>query len=178
MSRQLVAEKKEKSLAEQIVVIVLFSLLMAGFISFFLKQEKQITQAGFTTLANTFSAKIVSVHSQWFMDKKPPAVIVNTFPADELSAKKSASNKQVVPVNANGWIDTKAQELACNDIWQHVMQLPLVFIKSPISAVEVKKKLNHQGRICRYGIPSGEYFEYHTRSGRVIMGNEELKSDD
>ena len=164
MSQQMVTEKREKSLAEQIMVVLLFALMMAGFIAYFFKQEAQISQTGFKALANSFATKLIAVRSQWFMDKKPEAFFIQTnTPAQETEAQKL-----LVTVNGNGWIDVSEDTLACEKIWQLTMNLPLVFIQSPIAAVEVRKAVSGPGRICRYSIRSGEYFEYHSASGKII----------
>ena len=165
MSQQMVTEKREKTLAEQIMVVVLFALMMAGFIAYFFKQEAQITQTGFKALANSFSTKLIAVRSQWFMDKKPSTFVIQTNTASQ----EGDGEKLLVSVNGNGWIDVTEDTLACEKIWQLTMNLPLEFIQSPIAAVEVKKTASGPGRICRYSIHSGEYFEYHSASGKVIQ---------
>jgi len=165
MSQQMVTEKREKTLAEQIMVVLLFALMMSGFIAYFFKQEAQITQIGFKALANSFATKLIAVRSQWFMDKKPNRFFIQTSTASQ----EGQVEKLLVSVNDNGWIDVSEDTLACEKIWRLTMNLPLVFIQSPIAAVEVKKTVSGQGRICRYSILSGEYFEYHSGSGKVIQ---------
>ncbi|MEW6981163.1 hypothetical protein AAD001_00770 [Colwelliaceae bacterium 6471] len=170
MTQQMITEKREKTLAEQIMVIVMFALMMAGFISYFLKQETQITSAGFRALANSFATKVIAVRSQWFMDKKPNFIILTT--KDTIDGTRENSSNQKITVNKKGWIDVSEDNLACEKIWQLTMNLPLNFIKSPIATVEVKNNAEQQtgqGRICRYSVSSTDYFEYHTGSGKVIF---------
>ena len=158
MSRKQIAEKSEKSMAELLIVITIFSVLIAIFIAYFLKQESQISTAGFGALTNKFGTKVVAVHGQWLMDKQPREVKVVSLYQDETVN---------IPVNKKGWIDVKSEVLACEAIWQHVMDIPMLFLKSPVSAVEIHKESMKVGRLCRYSLVSGQYFEYRTDNGQV-----------
>lgn len=152
-------EKRERSMAELIVVIVLFSLLMATFISHFMTQKEHISQAGFNRLADNFFSKVNVVRSQWFMENKPSSVML---------AAMGSNDKERIPVNQWGWLDVENEPLACQNIWQLALDIPMEFMKSPVSAIEIKSPLKQQGKVCRYGIDSGIYFEYHSYTGKVI----------
>ncbi|MFT5755753.1 MAG: hypothetical protein ACI9LM_000465 [Alteromonadaceae bacterium] len=157
MARQLVADNNERSLGGLLMIIVLVALLMATFIHYFFKQEQALSTAGFTALANNFAAKANLVHAQWFMDNQPTMVIVSSM---------SGGQQQVV-VNHKGWIDSASDEFICQNIWQTMLEAPLVFMKSPVSVVEVTRNRKQKGNICQYGLPSGAYFEYNSANGRV-----------
>lgn len=158
MARQLIADKRERSLGELTVIVLLVASLMATFIHSFFKQEQQLSHAGFTALANTFSAKVTLVHAQWLMDNKPIVVMVSSM---------SGEHQQVV-VNHKGWIDDLISDgYVCQQIWQTIVEAPLLFMKYPVSVVEVKRAINQQEHICQYGLPSGAYFEYNTANGKV-----------
>jgi len=152
-------EKRERSMAELIVVIVLFSLLMATFISHFMTQKEHISQAGFDRLADNFFSKVNVVRSQWFMENKPNSVML---------AEMGSTEKEQITVNQWGWLDVHNNFLACQKMWQLALDVPMEFMKSPVSAVEIKSILEQQGRVCRYSIDSGIYFEYHSFTGKVI----------
>ena len=152
-------EKRERSMAELIVVIVLFSLLMATFISHFMTQKEHISQAGFDRLADNFFSKVNVVRSQWFMDNKPKSIML---------AEMGSNQKEQISVNSWGWLDVENEHLACQKIWQLALNVPMEFMKSPVSAVEIKSALEKQGRVCRYSIDSGIYFEYHSATGKVV----------
>ncbi|MCJ8319936.1 MAG: syndecan [Colwellia sp.] len=158
MSVKASIEKREKSLAELVVVIVLFALLMAIFISYFMKQKDQITYTGFNRLANNFVSKVNAVHGQWYMDNKPSIVKLSLI---------GSLDKEFIPVNKKGWLDVKDDQLACQKIWQLALDTPMEFLKSPVSAVEIKKTRQKVSRICRYSISSTTYFEYNTLTGQI-----------
>lgn len=44
------SEKKDKSLAEFVVIVALVGVMMAVFINFYIKNEAQFTQAGFEVI--------------------------------------------------------------------------------------------------------------------------------
>ena len=157
MARQLIADKRERSLGELTIIVLLVASLMATFIHYFFKQEQQLSHAGFTALANTFSAKATLINAQWYMDNQPTIVMVNT----------GGSQSQQVPVNNKGWIDSVSGQLVCQSIWQIMLEAPLIFMRAPVSVVEVKREINQQGHICQYGLPSGAYFEYNSANGKV-----------
>ena len=167
MSLQAVSDKKEKSLAEQIIVVLLFSIMMAWFISIFFKQEQQISEAGFKTLVNTFSAKLVSIRSQWLMDQKPDVVRVKSLGIQNVNQEQEVI---LTPVNDRGWVDISHEPLACEKIWNLVMNMPLHFMKSPISAIEIKKSASIDQKLCRYSTANGNYFEYYPAAGKVLKG--------
>jgi len=165
------SEKKEKSLAEFVLIILLIGMLAAIFINYYIKQEAQYANAGFSNLAQSFNVKVATVHAQWFMDKQPSVVQVVSLNKKE---------KQQVSVNQFGWVDSPQEELACEKIWQLVMAQPLSVMKFTIAAIEVRNtksrniehvadKVNVKGAIlmCRYVLPDGRYFSYNRLNGRV-----------
>ncbi|MDX2369718.1 MAG: hypothetical protein QNK36_15185, partial [Colwellia sp.] len=154
------SEKKEKSLAEFLVIITLVGVMMAVFINYFVKGEAKFSRAGFTTLAQTFNTKVSAVHAQWLMDKQPNIVLVASF---------NNKNKQAITVNHAGWVDVKQKELACEAIWQLIMETPMSLLQLSISAIEVHDKTNEQHEQakvqCRYVLLDGSYFHYNRANG-------------
>ena len=156
-----VAEKKEKSLTEILIVVVLIAILMASFIFYFFKHQGQLTQAGFASLAQVFSARVTGIHGQWFMDQKPHFVNVKS---SQIQADGSMNVK--IPVNSAGWVDAGNKALSCQNIWQFVMETPLIYMKQPVGAVLVDQGSSVLA-YCQYSLPSGEYFTYQRHSGKV-----------
>lgn len=159
------SEKKDKSLAEFVVIVALVGVMMAVFINFYIKNEAQFTQAGFEVIAQTFNTKVNAVHAQWMMDKQPSVVYL---------ASLNNKQKQAVSVNKAGWIDVQQTPLACEAIWQLIMEIPIRAITLPVSAIEVHTLLdNNQGktgdvkRECRYVLLGGSYFQYNRAKGKV-----------
>ena len=159
MSRADISEKKEKSLAEQLIIVVIISVLMATFWRQFNVNEQAISDTGFKALANSFTTKVQTVHAQWFMDKQPNIV----------SLKDAQGNVEKISVNQHGWVDTLDDEQRCLKIWQQVMNLPLVFIKQPISVVTIKRAQSAQYPVCRYGLNELSYFEYNIKTGKITL---------
>ena len=156
-----VANKSEKSLTEILVVVALVGSLMASFIFYFFKQQGQISQAGFSSIAQVFSARVNGIRGQWFMDLKPRFVRLASH-----QIQPDGSLMLQVPVNKLGWVDTKDEALACQMIWHYVMEAPLLYMKDPISAVLVEQQ-KQVLPYCQYSLPSGEYFTYQRHNGKV-----------
>lgn len=160
------SEKKEKSLAEFITIIALVGVMMAMFINYFIKSEPKFTHAGFSTLAQQFNSKVNAVHAQWLMDKQPNIVLLSSF---------NTKDKQAVSVNKSGWVDVKKEKLACEAIWQLIMEAPMNLMQFSISAIEVHNMqntdLDNQGTDkvseCRYILMDGSYFQYNRAKGKV-----------
>jgi hypothetical protein len=156
------SEKKEKSLAEFLVIIALVGVMMAVFINYFIKSEDQFSHAGFSTLAQSFNTKVSAVHAQWLMDKQPNTVLL---------ASLNKNEKQAMPVNSSGWVDVKQNQLACESIWQLIMETPMSLMKFSISAIEVHDNTKEQGvqvkALCRYSLLDGSYFHYNRTNGKV-----------
>ena len=160
------SEKKEKSLAEFVVIVVLVGILMAVFINFFIKNESQYTQAGFVALSQTFNTKVYAVHAQWMMDKQPSIVYLASLNKDQ---------KQAVSVNKGGWIDVQQAELPCEAIWQLVIEMPINSMKYPVTAIELRTSNNKvdagkkspEKSECRYVLLDGSYFQYNRAKGKV-----------
>ncbi len=168
------SEKKEKSLAEFVVIVALVGMMMAIFINFFIKNESQFTQAGFATLAQNFNTKVYAVHAQWMMDKQPNIVYLASLNKDQ---------KQAVSVNKAGWIDVQQAQVPCEAIWQLIMETPINSMKFPVSAIEVrtsvgKQQSKHNSKLqreqsgpvnseCPYVIIDGSYFQYNSAKGKV-----------
>ena len=64
MTSQQVSAKKGKSVAENLIILVMIGLFMATFIYYFFKQEQLLSQTGFDAVANTFSARLNGIHAQ------------------------------------------------------------------------------------------------------------------
>lgn len=156
------SEKKEKSLAEFLIIITFVGVLMAIFINYFLKNEEQFTHAGFATLAQTFNTKVSTVHAQWLMDKQP-----NIVQLVSLNKKE----KQAISVNNAGWVDVNQKQLACEAIWQLIIETPMNVMQLSISAIEVHDNINerdNQAKVqCRYVMLDGSYFQYNRANGKV-----------
>jgi len=157
------SEKREKSLAEFIVIIALVGILMSIFIHYFIKQETHFSDAGFKRIAQSFTTKVSAIHAQWLMDKQPSVIRLVT----------SNNEKQLVSVNGKGWVDVDKSLLVCDEIWQLVMETPLDLMKQTISAIEVRnytlKPNEGVKKLCRYVLPNGRYFDYNRLNGRVSM---------
>lgn len=150
------SDKKEKPLAEIVIIVIVLAILMMNFIHYFFKEENQLTKVAFNQLAQNFSTKVTAVHAQWFMDKQPNSVIL-VLPKE----------KQHINVNSNGWIDTLTNKNACVDIWKKIVMGPMYFMNSPVSAVEIRTANITIGHVCQFELPSGEYFEYNAENGKV-----------
>jgi len=170
--------KRERSLGELVIVVLVFSIMMAIFIFYFFKNEDHITEVGFTHLANNFYGQVVLFHSQWFMDGRPKHII--TVEIDQITGKKE---KRLIALNQWGWVDSDKNTLACKKIWHAVMDMPLRYAKKVVSAVEIKRHTKkivpnikttriNQGRICRFTLQSGQFLEYHTINGQVNSANQ------
>ncbi len=166
-------EQREMKLSEILIVVVLFSLLMAVFITYFLKTKERVHEVGFKNLTNNFISKVNLVHGQWLIDNKPDVVFIAFSPSPLNNLDKQVEK---IPVNKQGWIDVLASEgqkkseldIACQQIWHFALNMPMVYMNEPISVVEVIKKPQNSSRICRYSIKGGLYFEYHSQNGKVI----------
>jgi hypothetical protein len=161
MTSQQVADKKERTLGEILVVIVLVGSLMTSFIFYFFKHQEQLVRVGFESLSHVFSARVNGIHAQWFMDSQPKNVVIENSFADK------AGEKVAVPVNDVGWVDVQNIALPCQKIWQYVMASPLIYMKQPISAVLVELKGQKKLSYCQFSLPSGENFTYQNGNGKV-----------
>jgi len=147
---------KRRTTAENVIIILLLAILMMSFVDYFFKQEDKLTQIAFNRINQNFATKITAVHAQWFMDKQPDIVHVEID-----------NETQSIAVNNKGWVDVEDQELSCAKIWEIVIIEPMMLMKKPISAVEIKRNNMILGRICQFELPLGEYFQYNSQNGKV-----------
>lgn len=165
MSTQSDSNQREKTLGENIGIVLLFAIMMAIFIYYFFKQETQLTQVAFDRVANNFSAKIMAVRAQWFMDNQPKFVII----------KDNENNTRHIEVNKSGWVDFQSNDQNCRQIWSVVTESELSFMNQPVIIVEINNDLEHKLNVCRYSLPSGEYFDYYLTQGKVTSVMLDLK---
>ncbi len=151
-------------MAEFVVVVIVFTVLMTIFINYFSEQEQNITTAGFTAISQNFNSTVVFVHAQWLMDLQPSTVWL---------VAQSEEKRIGVSVNKRGWLDVPRQTVKltnitpCEYIWQLAMEMPMELMKSPITTIELRAKAQRDFRHCRYLLPSGQYFEYYSETGKV-----------
>ncbi|GHF82809.1 hypothetical protein [Thalassotalea marina] len=154
MTRQGQTNKREKSMGENIVIITMVAGLMAIFIYYAFRQEGEITQVGFESLANTFSSKVTSIRAQWFMENQPKVV--------------TPKGKTLqIRVNEKGWVDYSPEQGHCVKTWQAIMQPDLTFMNQVVAAIEVNNEQRIESVFCRYQLPSGQYFDYFPTTGKV-----------
>lgn len=163
MTSQQVADKSEKSLAERLIVLTLFSLLMAIFISYFFKQQEQLKRTGFKSISHAFSASVNGIRAQWFMNDKPTQVIIKSTTAE------NDDTTMTIPVNTSGWVAVKSTTLPCQSIWQYVMESPLIYMNEPINSIAIKINTIEENNYCQYSLATGESFTYQTSNGKVIF---------
>ena len=155
-------EKKQESTIEFVIVVVIIAVLMKLLLDMFFTQQEKITNTAFVSLAQSFTSKVNVVHGQWLMDKEPNIVVLSRLKSKE---------KQYVNVNKSGWIDSDHTSLACHEIWQQTLTMPLQVVKSAVVAIEIKNKAIKNGRLCRYSIANGQSFDYRSDTGKVKQVN-------
>ncbi len=155
-------EKKQRSLAEFIIVVVIIAVIMKLLLDLFFSQQAKITNTAFVGLAQSFTSKVNVVHGQWLMDEQPGLVVLK---------RMNSKEKQYVNVNKAGWVDNDHDSLACHIIWQQALSMPLNVVKSKVIAIEIKNKAIKNGRLCRYSIANGQSFDYRSDTGKVKQVN-------
>lgn len=150
-----VSDKREKSWYENIIIVVVIAILMTSVITWYLKSEDNFKQAGYNALAATFFSRLTIIRSQWFMDNKPKYVSVNN------------NDNSDIYTNKNGWVDSPKRKLACQHIWEQVMESPLSYGNQPISVIEVfDKSLSYQ-RVCQFVNGNDQVIEYNATIGEI-----------
>ncbi|OUR78868.1 hypothetical protein A9Q75_12700 [Colwellia psychrerythraea] len=155
-------DKKQRSMIEFIVVVVIVAIMMKLLVDVFFSQQVKITNTAFVGLAQSFTSKVNVVHGQWLMDKQPNTVVLNRL---------NSNTREFIRVNEMGWVDNEYTSLACHQIWQQVLAMPLQVVKSKIIAIEIKDNSIKNGRLCRYSIANGQYFYYRSDTGKVKQVN-------
>lgn len=153
-------DKKQRSIIEFLVVVVIITIMMKLLIDVFFSQQTKVTNTAFNSLSQNFASKINVVHGQWLMDKQPNVVILNRL---------NSSEKAIININKKGWVDNQQTSLACHKIWQQVLAMPLQVVKSKVIAIEIQNNTNEIGRLCRYSIDNGQYFDYRSDTGKVRL---------
>ncbi|TWX70682.1 hypothetical protein ESZ36_03185 [Colwellia demingiae] len=156
------SEKKQRSIIEFLVVVVIIAIMMKLLIDVFFSQQAKITNTAFVGLAQSFTSKVNVIHGQWLMDKQPSTVVLNRL---------DSKVKEFIHVNNMGWVDNEHASLACHQIWQQTLAMPLHVVKSKVIAIEIKNKAIKNGRLCRYSIANGQSFDYRSDTGKVKQVN-------
>ena len=170
MSNNTEVNSREKTLAENVIIIALIAILMSSFLYYFFKQEKQLTQVGFDAVARSFSASIIGIRAQWFMDGQPKSFVL----------KENNRPSILIKVNKNGWLDYSDEKNNCQRVWQNAMSTGLNFMNQPIVVLEIKregkKETNNEisddnenswVKSCRFSLLTGESFDYQMDTGKV-----------
>ena len=164
MARQAELNSREKTLGENVIIIALIAVLMSSFLYYFFKQEQRLTEVGFDAVARKFSASVLAIRAQWFMDGQPNEIIL----------KEKDKPNVTLRVNRKGWIDFEDKKERCQKIWLILMTTDLYFMNQPIAVIEINNRTNDMNgtannvlNTCRYSLPTGESFDYYLNSGKV-----------
>lgn len=155
-------DKKQRSMIEFLVVVIIVAIMMKLLVDVFFSQQAKVTDTAFVSLAQNFTSKINVIHGQWLMDKQPRIVVLTRL---------NSKVKELIHVNEMGWVDNVHNSLACHQIWQQTLAIPLQVIKSKVIAMEIHKNTIKNGRLCRYSIANGQYFDYRSDTGKVKSVN-------
>jgi len=155
-------DKKQRSVYEFVIVVVIVAIMMKLLIDVFFSQQAKVTNTAFSSLSQNFTSKVNVVHGQWLMDKQPNIVVLNRINSNE---------RAFINVNSKGWVDSEHTSLACHKIWQQILAMPLQVVKSKVIAIEIQNNTNKIGRLCRYSIANGQYFDYRSDTGKVRLNN-------
>lgn len=164
-------QSKLSGVNKTLVAILMVFILMAMFLSYYFKQEKEIENTSLKNVANLFSSQLLLMRSQWFMDNKPNVLILKLTEKKQITetgneVDSSGMNVKKVSVNKFGWVDDiENSPDACQRIWAMVMGNSLEFFKTPIGAVLVNN--NNVGHKCHYNVENGSYFSYNSNNGEI-----------
>lgn len=173
-------QSKLISVNKTLITVVMVFVLMAVFLSYYFKQEREIENTSLKNISNTFSSQLLLIRSQWFMENKPKTLrlklmgelsgklndkTTNDAIDNELLLKESVKK---ISLNKNGWVDDISNSPnVCQKIWFMVMGTRLEFFKMPIGAVLINNNNKKFGHLCRYNVINGSYFSYHSQSGVI-----------
>ena len=155
-------DKKQRSIIEFLVVIIIVAIMMKLLVDVFFSQQVKITNTAFVGVAQNFTSKVNVIHGQWLMDKQPSTVVLNRL---------NSNDKEFIHVNKMGWVDSEQASLACHHIWQQTLAMPLQVVKSKVIVIEIHDKAIKNSRLCRYSIANGQSFDYRTDTGKVKQVN-------
>jgi hypothetical protein len=170
MSRQQRSERREKSLAEQVIIIVVLGIFMAVFIRAISRGEERLLKNAFLKVRAEFTTQVAAIHGQWLLRKSSWVKVSQLSGPNQGDGKRQKYSWRVY-VNKQGWPDSLQSPGYCYDIWQQVMAIPLEVMRHPVAVVE----LNHQqndDRVCRYHLTQEEYFDYLPLTGKVIYASQ------
>lgn len=165
MAGELATAKREKSMAEFLLIVACVLLMMSVFAYYFFKQEDEYSKVAFERLANTFANRVVVTHSQWLMESRPKTIKLKSLMSGDSAIERNSTVNQVWRLNKNGWLDSELNN-ACHHIWRIVTETDLTVLPEPISVLETQTS-GQLGRVCRYQLASGAYFDYNSRTGDV-----------
>ncbi len=160
MSTRQIVERKERSMIEILIIVVITGALAGVFITSFFKQEQRISAAAFNALTNAFASKVQVVHAQWMMDEQPNVVRLREI---------NTGTEELVTVNKKGWIDTTSPSFVCQNIWLMATGAPLSFMNNPVSVIYIERA-GQTGPSCKYIVVNGEQtysFEYSPSNGKI-----------
>jgi len=151
---------------------------------------------------------LVIIHSQWLMSGRPTTLLLSEMSSSQLSTKNTETEisisltkaetkkhlKRQVLLNDQGWVINDSNNhnvIACEQVWQQIMNTPMIFNKQPIAAIQVKQKAklnnvnDHRKNnlnntvsdesivnanvelTCRFVMTSGKYFIYQSINGQI-----------
>lgn len=150
-----------------LLIVVIILVLMATFLTYFKKNEKDLYRTAMAAAAADITSKVLLIHSQWFMTGKPESVeIKHRLPGTDESFEINAFK-----VNEFGWPDLILDHDACQRIWVKITGAEMKILNKPLFAVELNNKAKQQTRICRYQLNERMYIEYNSSNGKITNKN-------
>ena len=165
MRRNEASDERERSLFSNLVVVVLFTSLILGFIVYFNDSSPSIRKVALQTLVEQFTKSTLNAHWQWQKEGRPSSILLVNY-----DAQGNETGRHPLNMSHLGWPRLAPTSKGCADLWRDVLNKDLEVEGFKMYAEfydGVQISDNALASICRYRLSTGPYFEYKVYTGQV-----------
>ncbi|WP_158771960.1 hypothetical protein [Paraglaciecola sp. L1A13] len=165
MRKNEASEERERSIFNNLVVVVVFTSLILGFIFYFNESSPNIRKIALQNLVEQFGKTTLNAHWQWQNEGRPSSILLI-----EYGAQGDEIGRHPLAMTHLGWPRLEPTSKGCAVLWQEILDLDLEVEGFKMYAEffdGVQLSNNALASICRYRLSTGPYFEYKVYTGQV-----------
>lgn len=151
-----------RRLIANLVVLLVFVGILGALIVYFNGAEPELKNNMLHQVSRRMQDSATQVRWQWQAEGRPNAIMLVYY-----NQQGAEVDRRPVRLTSGGLAQVDSNDEACERLWSALLNIPaqLDGFRVRSQFVQSKNSENGMGRICRYRISGGSYFDYNIATG-------------
>ena len=166
------AVNEQRKMFLGIISTLVFAILMGSFIVYFYESEPNLKGQILFRFGDKLEDSAVSAHWQWQAEGRPERILLVHY-----NSEGKETDRRPVVMGVTGWPGVKHTDDGCRKLWQRVLNKPMEVdgfrVRGDFYEGDTDTESGEPvNAYCRFGLSSGDYFDYAIYRGDVTYEDE------